>query len=264
MKQGSDYPRNTALAFLLAGNPGSGKTTALFSFPDIGILDCEGNLKSGIERNPGKRFWWDNPEVLTDGKPTPIHERWTRAEALVKEFGANPEVKVIGVDGLGRMTTYLKDYIPHIASLAGEKIPVLAGQKQMTLQLWSIYENKLVEWMMMLKAMGKPVVVTCHVKVDENELSMVKEQRVDIQGRLSASFAKCFTDFYMLKAEPSSDAKYKESGGVRYYIRTAPTSRIELKSHNNKVIPAEMELGDGAWVALIKSLTPQPVQEVAK
>jgi hypothetical protein len=254
LKSGDTYPRNTALAFLLAGNPGAGKTVACFAFPDPFILDCEGNLKSGIERNPGKKFWWDSPERKGDGTSSLPHECWLRAEELLKEAGTKPEVKTLVVDGLGRIALYLKDYLVYEVSRTGEKLPKIAGQLQMSQSLWGEYARKMGQFAIFLRSFNKPVVVTCHLKVDENELSSVKEQRVDIQGGSANSYAKNFTDFYHLMASPNSDGKYTKTGGVRYFIRTAPTSRIELKSHNNQVIPAEMELTDEAFKKLIASL----------
>lgn len=251
MKDGTTYPKNAALAVLLSGNPGAGKTVACFSFPDPWILDCEGNLKSGIERNPGKRFWYDTPERKADGTPVAPHEWWLRTADLIKEAGKS-EAKTLVVDGLGRVALGLKDYLVYEVGKV-EKLPVIAGEKQMAQSTWMVYERKLMEFVWLLRSFGKPVVVTCHLKVDTNELSSIKEQRVDIQGRLVDSFPKLFTDFYQLMATPNSDAKYAASRGVRYYIRTAPTNRVELKCSCG--LPAEFELGDECWKKVIASLS---------
>ncbi len=254
MRDGASYPRNTAQAFLLGGEPGSGKTVASFSFPDPFILDCEGNLKSGIERNAGKRFWYDSPERKADGTPTAEHEWWPRMEALIKEAGAKPEVKTLIVDGLGRVTIALKDYLIFESARTGEKMPTVAGVKQMSQTTWQVYERLLTNFVWLLRAFGKPVVVTCHFKVDENELTTVKEQRVDIQGRLTGSFPKLFTDFFQTMATPNSDARFAppKGNGVRYFIRTAPTSRIALKCSCG--LPPEFELGDKCWQDVVAKL----------
>lgn len=245
---------NQAIAVLVAGDPGTGKTCGLFEWPDIYILDCEGNLKSGIDRNPGKRFWWDSPEKFDDGKPVPEAQRWERAKKLVEEAGKNQEVKVIAVDGFGRMCDYLQEFLIVQGSKAEAPLMV-GGQKQMTRSLWNPFARMMTEWVYSVRHLGKPFVMTTHLKVDENELNSVKEQKVNVQGRLMTDFPKLFTDFWQTLATPvAADAK-KYPTGVRYYVRTAPTSRIALKTSFG--LPAEFETRDPAFQDLIKRVAGQ-------
>lgn len=250
MKDGTTYPRNTALAVLVSGDPGDGKSNLCFEFPTPWVLDADHNLRNAIERHPGVKFFYDDPEVGDDGKPLSLEQSWLRCEVLIKAAGANPAVGTIVVDGLGRVSDYLKAYLVHVGSQA-EKPLLVGGQKVMTMSLWGPYADLMKKFVFLCRSFGKPFVMTTHLSVDENELTAVKEQRVLLQGALKADFPKLFTDFWMCDAVPNTDKKYLPHG-VRYYVRTAPTHRIALKQSCG--LPAEFEPGDECFRKLVGSL----------
>jgi hypothetical protein len=257
VKDGTTYPRNTALAVLLLGQPGAGKSNTCFEFPDPYVIDADQNLRNAIERHPGKKFYYDCPEHETDdkGQITKVyeaHEHWPRMEKLIKENAPKPEVKGVVIDGLGRVSDYLKAYLVHVGSQA-EKPLLVGGTKVMTQSLWSPFADLMKKLVFLCRSFNKPFIMTAHLKVDENELSSVKEQRVNLQGQLASDFAKLYTDAWLADAVPSSDAKYKAANGVRYFIRTAPTHRILLKQSCS--LPAEFETSDECFKKLIASLT---------
>lgn len=251
MKDGSTYPRNTALALLLMGQPGSGKSNLSMEFPDPYFVDTDQNLRNAIERHPDKRFWFDCPEFDDAGKSLEAHEHWPRMERLIKENAPRPEVKTLIVDGLGRVTDYLRAYLVHTGGQA-EKPLLVGGMKVMTMSLWGPYADLLKKLVFLCRSFGKPFVLTAHVKVDENELSAVKEQRVNLQGQLVSDFPKLFTDAWLADATPNADARYAKANGVRYYVRTAPTHRMLLKQSCG--LPAEFEPGDTCFGELMKRL----------
>lgn len=226
MKNGADYPLTRAIALLVAGDPGSGKTNLCLDWPDPYVIDCEANMKNAIERHPGKRFWYDSPETGEDGKPLLDHAKWARVHELVKNF-ARPEVKTGVIDGLGRLTDYLKEHLVHEGSKAEGPLMV-GGMRVMTKSLWGPFADKLKRLIIEARSYNKPFVLTSHLTVDENELTSVKEQRVNLQGQLKADFPKLFTDFWATLATPITKSKDYPMG-VRYYVRTVPTSRITLK-----------------------------------
>lgn len=252
MKPGTDYPKNAALAVLLGGNPGAGKTNLCMEFPDPWFVDADHNLRNAVERHPGKRFWFDDPEVSADGKPLELDQCWERLEALLKENAAKPEVRTIVLDGIGRITDYLKAYLCRVGSSA-EKVITVGGVKVMNQSLWQPYADLLKRLVFACRVHSKPFILTTHLSVDENELSQVKEQRPLIQGALKADFPKLFTDFWMADATPNPDAKYKPANGVRYFVRTAPTYRIMLKQSCG--LPPEFEHDDVRFKALLTQLT---------
>lgn len=257
MKDGTLYPRNTALAILVLGHPGAGKTNLCMEFPDPWYLDADQNLRNAVERHPGKHFTWDNPEVDAVGKPNAEEARWARCVELVKVAGAAPEVGTIVIDGLGRVADYLKAYLVHTGGQA-EKPLIVGGMKVMTMSLWGPFADLLKRFVFLCRSFGKPFIMTSHIGVDENELTTIKEQKVLLQGALKSDFPKLFTDAWMANAAPNGAEAYKKSNGVRYYVRTAPDVRIMLKQSCG--LPAEFEHDSPEFKRLIASLAPaQPV-----
>jgi adenylate kinase family enzyme len=251
VKDGTLYPRNTALAVLVLGHPGAGKTNLCMEFPDPWYLDADLNLRNAIERHPGKHFTWDNPEVDDKGQLVPEEQRWARCEVLIKAAGANPQVGTIVVDGLGRIADYLKAYLVHTGGQA-EKSLMVGGMKVMTMSLWGPFSDLMKRFVFLCRSYGKPFVMTSHIGVDENELTTIKEQKVLLQGALKSDFPKLFTDAWMANAVPNSAEPYKKSNGVRYYVRTAPDVRIMLKQSCG--LPAEFEHDAPEFRKLIASL----------
>lgn len=257
MKEGSTYPRTTALAILLSGAPGAGKTNLSMEFPNPWFADCDHNLRNAVERHPGKAFTWDDPETGVDGKVLPDERHWARLEELIKAAGVDPRVGTIVVDGLGRVSDYLKAYLVHTGGEAEKSLKV-GGMKVMTMSLWGPFADLMKRFVFLCRSFGKPFVLTTHLGVDENELTTIKEQRVLLQGALKADFPKLFTDFLMCNAQPHSDPRYKVSNGVRYFVRTAPDVRIMLKQSCG--LPAEFEHDDPAFKKLLASIDmPKPV-----
>lgn len=254
MKPGSAYPRNQALAILIGGAAGSGKSNLLFEFPQPYILDCEKNLRNAIERHPGKVFYYDDPEVGEDGAPLALEACWPRVEKLIKENASKPEVHTVAIDGLGRITDYLRAWLTHTGGKA-EKELIVGGQKVMTMSLWGPFADLLKKLVFLCRAYQKPFLLTTHLGVDENELTAVKERRVLIQGSLRNDFPKLFTDFWLTNASPNSDPRYAPANGVRYFVRTAPDYQIMLKQSCG--LPAEFEPSGEAFRKLITSITPR-------
>lgn len=255
MLEGSSYPKNAALAILLAGNPGAGKTNLCMEFPDPYIIDADHNLRNAIERHQLVKFTYDDPERAADGKALELDQCWERLESLIKENASKPEIGTLVIDGIGRITDYLKAYLCRVGSQA-EKVITVGGVKVMNQSLWQPYSDLLKRLTFLCRSYGKPFVLTTHLSVDENELTSVKEQRPLIQGALKADFPKLFTDFWMCDATPNPDKKYAAANGVRYFVRTAPTHRIMLKQSCG--LPAEFEPGDAVFTELMKKFSKPP------
>lgn len=261
MRDGTSYPKNSSIAVLLGGAPGAGKTNLSMEFPSPWFADCDQNLRNAIDRHPNVHFTFDCPEFDVDDKGNITkryadHEHWLKLEQLIKAAGPDPRVGTIVVDGLGKVSDYLKAYLVHIGGMA-EKPLVVGGVKVMTMSLWGPFADLLKKFVFLCRSYNKPFVLTTHLGVDENELTMIKEQRVLLPGALKADFPKLFTDFIMCNAVPNSDPKYKISNGVRYFVRTAPDVRIMLKQSCG--LPTEFEHDDPVFKKLIASLTKPPL-----
>jgi hypothetical protein len=259
VRPGDTYPRNTALAILVSGAPGAGKTNFCMEFPDPWFADADQNLRNAVDRHPGKHFTYDCPEFDTDDKGNIVkryadHEHWPRLETIIKAAGPDPKVGTIVVDGLGRVADYLRAYLVHTGGQA-EKPLLVGGLKVMTMSLWGPFSDLMKKLVFLCRSYNKPFLMTTHLGVDENELTTVKEQKVLLQGALKADYPKLYTDFVMCKAEPNAGERYKPYG-VRYSVRTAPDSRITLKQSCG--LPAEFEVTDDAFKQLIERLTVKP------
>lgn len=243
MKTSSDFKPETSKAILLIGESGAGKTNLTFEFPAPALIDFgDANLSNAVERHPGIPFKWGRVDEDDTGKPIAPHLRWARATELLGQAGRDPDTKTIVDDSLSMMQIVCTDYLIDAGSKAGEKLPAVAGEKQMNMALWEPFARLIRARVIAARAFGKTYIMTCHVKVDENELTAVKEQRPLISGQMGSKLASLFTDMWMCEATPSSDPKYAPRG-VRYFVRTAPTSRIKLKC-SFPTIAAEV---DASW-----------------
>lgn len=254
MKSATEYPTNTAIALLLAGDTGTGKSTHLFNWPKPWIADLEGNLKGAIEhhRHAGTlpEWWFDRPEVDAAGKPVEPHKQFDNVRAQVAAAMADSKVLTVCVDGFGKLCDLLKEKLVNEVN-AAEKPLIIGGMKAMTQSLWNPFANLLKSFMWDARRYNKPFIVTAHLKVDQNELTTVKEQQIDLQGQLQQSFPKLFSDYFQTMTEQVSD-KAKYPRGVRYYLRTAPTMRNPSLKTSFVGLPPDLEPGTGEFDALLK------------
>ncbi len=259
MRDISEYPLNTAIALLLGGDTGTGKSTSLLYWPKPWILDLEGNLIGAIKEHQ-KRLGrlpigkWDRPHVADDNKtPVPLEQQWTRCQMLIDRAVADPEVGTICLDGLGRLYDMLKQYLAHNPA---EKPIIVSGQRQMGLAQWGVYPDLLKRFIWDLRSKGKPLIVTAHLKIDENELTKVSEYRIaDLQADFgkSDSLPKCFSDYFQtMNAVTTKDAANPR--GVRYYYRTAPSTRNPKLKTSFPELPDEFSPGDAVWTELMKKV----------
>lgn len=260
MKSGETYPRNTALAVLLVGHPGAGKTNLCMEFPRPYFLDGDHNLRNAIERHPAVKFTYDDPEVDEKGSPIALEYSWARLEELIKLNGPKPEVGTIVVDGLGRVSDYLKAHLVRVGGEAEKSLSV-GGMKVMTKSLWGPFADLMKKLTYLCRSYGKPFVMTSHLCVDENELTTVKEQRVLIQGQLKDDYPKLYTDYWYCNAQPNSAEQYKKSNGVRYFVRTAPDMRIMVKQSCG--LPAEFEHDSVEFRKLVATFSPPPAPPIS-
>lgn len=264
MKSATDYPPS-AIGLLLGGDSGTGKSTSLLYWPRPFILDIEGNL-SGAKAFHTKRlgrepeFKWDNPERDAKGNVLLMQDRFKRCRELLDEAVADAGVTTICIDGLGRLYDLLK---AELSNAPGEKPVIVAGQRVMGLSQWGVYPDILKQFIWGLRAKGKPVILTAHLKIDESELTSVKEYRIaDLQTDFgkSNSLPKCFSDYWQTFNEVvSKDVKYPR--GVRYKLRTAPTLRNPSLKASFADMPDELEPGGEDFQKVMALVAGGPVAQ---
>lgn len=243
MKTGTEFDTKAQMAILLLGENGTGKSALAMRWPDPWFCLGDKNIKFAAEwaAANNKKWFYDDPERDDKGVTLPWERRWARAEELLAQAGANPECKTIVDDGLTHLASYLQAFIIKEGSKA-ESALVIGGESVMTRSMWGPFANKLKRRIIAARSYNKPYIMIGHTQVDENELSGVKEQKVNLQGALKNELGSWFSDVWALEAVPSTDPKYKAARGVRYFVRTAPTHRMRLKCSCG--LPAEIDVDE--------------------
>jgi hypothetical protein len=216
------------MALLLLGAPGAGKTNVAFEFPRPYVIDWgDSNMKSAVERHPGKEFYWDRVDLDDNGAEVPPERRWDRGAELLKKNGLDPKVGTIVDDSLSMLQVALCDHIITKGS-AAENALVIGGVKVMTRSMWSAFADLLRKRIIQARMYRKPYILICHEKVDADDMTGVKLYRPALSGQLGDTIASLFSDFYYCEVDPNAP-KPKYPSGVRYFVRTAPNNRLKLK-----------------------------------
>jgi AAA domain-containing protein len=252
LRDGSTYRPAQNFGLLIVGEPGSGKTRLGFEFPDLGILDCDRNLRSAIvawkeKHGSLKPFKYAAPDQNEKGEAIPLHDIWPNAQKQAAMLCADPAVGTIFIDGLSLLQDWLMRYLVTQGS-GMEKPLTVGGIKVMTKSLYNPLEMAMKDFLVNLRASGKRVVVSSHVKIADDEITNASGVKPALQGALRDKVAGLFTDFWMcetLVVTPTDENKRKYPTGVRYYVRTVPTTRVKLK--NSMGLPPEFEF---TWEAL--------------
>jgi hypothetical protein len=238
MKPISEFDTNGAMALLLAGESGTGKTNLAMEWPNPFFVDwTDANLKSAVERHPGKTAFFARVDIDEQGKEVPPDRRWERGSELLKKHGPAPKVGTIVDDCLSMLQVALQDHIVRIGSQAEQPLMV-GGVKVMTKSCWSAFQDLLRKRIFYARSLNKPYILTCHLKVDAEDVTGVKFYRPLLSGALGDYLPGLFSDYWVCETDPNADKK-KYPTGVRHYIRTVPNSRMRLKCSCG--LPPEME-----------------------
>lgn len=251
MKPGTSFDTNASLALLLLGESGSGKSSIAIRFPSPGFILGDKNIKYAATWATEHNHSWhyDDPEVDATGKPLDWPERWKRSWDILIEMGRSPDVKTIVDDGLTHLSSYLQARLIKEGSKAESPL-VIGGESQMTRSLWGPFASNLKRRIVTARSFNKPYIMIAHVQTGENEMSGAKEQQVNLQGALRNEIGGWFSDVYQTLAIPSTDAKYKDVGGIRRYVRTEPTHRCGILKNSFR-LPPELDVED-----LVKRICP--------
>lgn len=218
---GSTYQLNAAPAILSVGDPGSGKSRLAFSLPNLGILDCDGNLGSAICACPTKDFEFEQPFRTPDGKEVPEVERWTRACTQTKALLTNPKVKSFTLDGLSNLCRWGLIYAEDALIKSGINV------KKEYLAKYQSFIPLMSNFITMLRIPGKLVMVSVHQTMEKDELTGSVRYELDIPGRLKNTLGGQFTDVWGMSSLPDPGSKV----GAKYLIRTKPSGfHVNLKT----------------------------------
>lgn len=240
MNPGDTFNTQASQAILLLGESGTGKSSLAMRFPDPGFMLGDKNIKHAATWAAERKMSWFWADPLLDDKGQPAPDPWTRSMAILKEMGADPNVKTIVDDGLTHLTGYLKQALIQAGS-AAEKPLVIGGEKVMTMSLWGPFADNLRRRITIARSFGKPYIMIAHLSSGENEMTGSKEYQVALQGAMRDEIRSWFSDVWLCDAVPDSNAKYAGTRGIRYYVRTAASHRIKLKC-SDATMPAEIDV----------------------
>lgn len=245
MKSGSSFTPSHSCAVLLVGEPKSGKTRTMFSFPSPGIIDADMNLASGARILPPDKPWFYTQPALDDsGKEVPLENRWLRCVDETKAMLKDPNIHTIVIDGLGVMCEWIMAHIVKVNKLAGTN-----KTGKMELRDYGDLARLLREYIMMLRLPGKYVVVTSHQSAEKDETNGMFRYSLAIPGQSKETLGGLFTDVWANMAT-------NVGGKCKYEIRTKPTG-LHVALGTSFDFPSAIDITDKSPDQIWSILSPQ-------
>ncbi|MCM1452665.1 MAG: ATP-binding protein [Clostridium sp.] len=149
-KKPSELTAKPGIVAMIYGQPGSGKSTLACSAPGAVMIDTDG----GVMRINGAH------QV-----PTLQVENWEQIEAAMEEAKQDPEVKSIVIDTVGKMMTYLEEYIVRTAS--GKRVEVTYDGKGLSLKGYGKRKKMFSNFVKKAVILGKNIVFVAHDKEEK-------------------------------------------------------------------------------------------------
>lgn len=231
-------------SILLRGLPGSHKTTLALQFPNVGILDCDGNLRgpvSWIRTVLKKDLEFRYVEVRKDDKGQVImdpEKLWGSYARGFNELVADPWVKTIVTDSLTGLDQILLLYT---MQLQGIKVV-----EKMERQHWLPFRKTIQELAFKMRQTGKTNIVCSHENSTTDKQGAIIRYDVALSTKLRENFGWIFTDVWYMESQPDLQGQKRPSK----LFCTPVGLRKDLKSVN-PTMPQEQ---DATWESLNKYL----------
>jgi hypothetical protein len=149
-KKPSELVAKPGLVAMIYGQPGSGKSTLACSAPGAVMIDTDG----GVMRINGAH------QV-----PTLQVESWEQIEAAMEEVRNTAEIRSIIIDTVGKMLTYLEEYIIRTAS--GKRVEVAYDGKGLSLKGFGKRKQMFSDFIKKSVILGKNVIFVAHDKEEK-------------------------------------------------------------------------------------------------
>jgi len=225
---------------LILGEPGTGKTTLASQFKQPFILDCDVNIAGPVkwlkDNKRRSEFFYGNPTVNDAGTLVPREEQFGRACALLEEAAASPDVSTIIIDSLTTfsdivLTEVLRQQKRTLGTLQVKDLKTRTLDEPMQIQDWGGFFGLMKRTIFGLKASGKTLVITGHIKTDKDELTKILKQFIYCPGTMSDVIAGFFSEVWLLKRETKIVAGAKqESRFLMTFPDGSATEALGLKS----------------------------------
>lgn len=148
-KKPSELTAKPGLVAMIYGSPGSGKSTLACSAPSAVMIDTDG----GVMRINGAH------QV-----PTLQVEKWEDILEAINELRTDPQVETVIVDTVGKMMSFIEDYIKRTAT--GKKIEI-NRDGTLSLKGFGARKNIFSAFIKSITVLGKNVIFVAHDKEEK-------------------------------------------------------------------------------------------------
>ena len=231
-------------SIILAGQPGSGKSTLMLQFPKLFVMDLDLNLAGPISylKSVGKftDFMYDDPYTTKDGKPTPRADIFGRCmEIFNEDVLNNPDIDTIAVDSVSAlvdivMVQVLKHQGRALGDFTAKGRLAKMADEQFQIQDWGVFFNLMKQIIASLKASGKLVIFNAHITTKTDALTGILQQFLAVPGAMSERMAGYFAEVWMMKRKYDK-MKKKEERTVMTFPTGATDENLGLKSSSGIV-----------------------------
>ncbi len=220
-------------AWLLVGNPGTGKTTLCTQLPNAIIFEIDNNLSGPMNECKRQGLPMDCeveiPHIKPDGTLVPRIDRYLRLSDLVCAAILNPAYKTIVIDSLTTLCDYIFDEVRRQnKKKIGNPMPTTKTEstidENLSLPDWGHFMALLRHLITTCKASGKLFVLTAHTMTDKDEMAGYLKTYISMPTSMKENIAGYFDEVILLTKVEDKDRK------AQIKIQTVPGNGLRQES----------------------------------
>lgn len=150
-KKPSELQAKPGIVALIYGQPGSGKSTIACSAPNSVMIDTDG----GVMRINGAHMI-----------PTLQVSRWEEITQAINEAKNTPEIESVIIDTVGKMLTFMEEYIIRTAS--GKRVEVNRDGRTLSLKGYGVRKSMFSNFIKEITILGKNIIFVAHDKEEKH------------------------------------------------------------------------------------------------